>query len=66
MTKEERPEIGNLTAWMTGFSLTTMQKADAIIEYHKLLAYINNLESQLQNKVEKPIPPPNREGTFAI
>jgi hypothetical protein len=37
-------EIENLKAQMTGIELNIYQKADALIEFNKLLDYVNKLE----------------------
>ncbi|WP_156113328.1 hypothetical protein [Wocania ichthyoenteri] len=37
-------EIENLKAQMTGRELNIYQKADALIEFNKLLDYVNELE----------------------
>jgi len=39
-----KPKIENLTAWVTGRNLNVFQKADAVIEYNKLLDYVKELE----------------------
>ena len=43
----ERPKTENLTAWITGRNLNVFQKADAVIEYNKLLDYVKVIEEQL-------------------
>jgi len=40
----KKPETQNLTAWITGRNLNVFQKADAVIEYNKLLDYVSELE----------------------
>jgi len=40
----KKPETQNLTEWITGRNLNVFQKADAVIEYNKLLDYVSELE----------------------
>ena len=40
----KHPNKENLNAWINGNNLNVFQKADAVIEYNKLLAYIEYLE----------------------
>jgi hypothetical protein len=42
-----KPKTENLTAWVTGRNLNVFQKADAVIEYNKLLEYVDNLEKAI-------------------
>jgi hypothetical protein len=44
----KRPEIENLNHQQNGHNLNVFQKADAIIEFHKLIKYIEHLESEVQ------------------
>lgn len=44
----EKPKTENLTAWVTGRNLNVFQKADAVIEYNKLLDYVKVIEEQLR------------------
>ena len=53
----EKPKTENLTAWITGRNLNVFQKADAVIEYNKLLEYVKVIEEQLT-------PPDNAEEEF--
>lgn len=41
-----RPSIENLKAYMSGFKLSLQQKAQAKIEFGRLLNYISNLETK--------------------
>ena len=40
----DRPKTNNITAYVQGRNLNVFQKADAVIEYNKLLDYIDELE----------------------
>lgn len=42
-----KPQIENLKAQMQGKELNIYQKADALIEFNKLLNYISELEQKL-------------------
>lgn len=42
-----KPKTKNLTAWVTGRNLNVFQKADAVIEYNKLLDYVSKLEKAI-------------------
>jgi len=44
-------DIENLKAQMQGFDLNIYQKADALIEFNKLLDYVNELEQLKLNVV---------------
>lgn len=48
----EKPKTENLTAWITGRNLNIYQKADAVIEYNKLLEYVSDLENQSTSQKE--------------
>jgi len=43
-------EIENLKAQMQGFDLNIYQRADALIEFNKLLDYVNKLEQLSANE----------------
>lgn len=45
-------EINNLTVQMQGRSLAVHQRADALIEFNKLVEYTEELEKQVKNKVD--------------
>ena len=49
----KKPETQNLTAWITGRNLNVFQKADAVIEYNKLLDYVSELEQLLIQPVSQ-------------
>lgn len=42
-----KPQIENLKAQMQGFNLTIMQRADALIEFNKLIEYVDGMEQQV-------------------
>lgn len=42
----KKPEIENLNAQMRGIDLNIYQRADALSEFNKLLAYVEELESK--------------------
>lgn len=44
-----KPQIENLKAQMQGRELNIYQKADALIEFNKLLNYVSKLEQKLLN-----------------
>ena len=44
----KRPETNNLTAFIQGHNLNVFQKADAVIEYNKLLEYTEHLEGEVK------------------
>ena len=44
--------IDNLTAKMKGFDLNIYQEADALVDFNRLVDYVDKLESDLQ-KAEK-------------
>ena len=41
----DKPSIENLRAQMQGFNLNVHQKADALIEFNKLLEYVDYLQT---------------------
>ena len=43
----KRPETNNITAYVQGKNLNVFQKADAVIEYNKLLDYVEKLEKAI-------------------
>lgn len=45
-----KPQIENLKAWMTGRDLNLYQKADAVIEFNKLLDYVEHIEQLTTTK----------------
>jgi len=44
----KKPETNNLTAFIQGHNLNVFQKADAVIEFNKLLEYIEYIESEVK------------------
>lgn len=53
-----KPEIENLKAWMSGKSTTGYQRALAMREFEKLLAYVAELEQLRQSPVSGSLPLP--------
>ena len=47
----ERPITKNLTKWITGKNINVFEKADAVIEYNKLLDYIIEKEQLILSGV---------------
>lgn len=53
----EKPDMSNLLAWVLGHNLNVFQKADAVIEFNKIMDFVDEMERvQFKNTDRTPYP----------